>query len=374
MVWSKTKTKKLKKLYSLGYTYQEIAVDLGVNFNQIHNKIKALGLKRKTKKNNIYEKILDQFAEAQNKLKKPQVPKKKRRKKGFDNEIAVALMSDLHIGQETQYKETMGINEYSFEIFGNRFWKHIQTIQRFKEIYSYSTITNHLYILMLGDMLEGETIFTGQQGHIDLNTTEQIVQGSQIVALGINELCSTYPKVTVIGVPGNHGRIGKKGEAKGNLDTLFYYMVAHQLDTDNCEFYVSDSLICIAEINKKNFVLAHGEQMKSWMGIPFYAAERTTRRLADIAQIKLNYALYAHHHQPAEIPVGFHGVLFNGTYVGGSELSVNKMILANPPTQKYFHVHEKKGITVKRDIILDYRTGIRVNQTGPIKTPTTRIR
>jgi hypothetical protein len=152
-------------------------------------------------------------------------------------------------------------------------------------------------------------------------------------------------------------------------------MLATQIAAENCKIYISDSMACVVEINKKNFLVSHGDSIRGWMGLPFYGAERATRRLADITGISLDYAVYAHHHQAASIPVGFIGVLFNGAYPGGSDFSVSKLHSASYPMQKYFYVHAEKGITAHWNINLAPGVrGIQVSRLGPVLTPAHRAK
>ena len=69
-----------------------------------------------------------------------------------------------------------------------------------------------LRIFFLGDIIEGSTIYKGQKRALDLITIDQVSQGVEYFSQFIYELAKHFPKVKCYGVPGNHGRIGDKGE------------------------------------------------------------------------------------------------------------------------------------------------------------------
>lgn len=332
-------------------------------------------LQKRIKEQNvgIKEKVIEAFGQYAKKLPPPKPPKPHKKTKR-DRETAVAVMSDTQIGQSTPFKHTLGITEYSFEIFKHRLQRHLKAIISINEVHSAAVPVDELFLLLDGDMVEGETVFRGQQAHIELDATRQIVFGSREIANFINALCGVFTKVTVICVRGNHGRIGMKGDALGNLDDIFYFMVRHQLTNKNLDFYISESMAAIVEIEDHTFAVAHGDNVRGWMGLPYYGAERATRRIADITDIGLDYVIFGHHHQSANIPVGFTRVLFNGAYPGGSEFSVGKLHSASYPMQKFFYVHKRIGITSESDINLDPgNRGIIVPPTGPIRTPVNKI-
>lgn len=317
----------------------------------------------------IQEKIVDAFRSAAKRLPAPKPPKARKSKK-HDPEDCVCLLSDTQIGQKTLFAETHGISEYSFEIFQKRVKRHIDGIAKINDIHASVVPVNTLWVLLMGDMGEGETVFKGQLAHVEMDAVEQIVKGSAEVAKMINELCGMFPEVKVLSVPGNHGRIGRPGDAQGNLDNIFYHMLRLQLQNNNLSFIMSESNACVVEIRNHMFAIAHGDNIRGWMGMPFYGAERATRRLADITDTRLDYALYAHHHQIANIPVGFTRVIFNGAYPGGSDFSVNKLVSAGYPMQKLFYVHDNIGITSESNINLEPGIrGIQVAPTGPVLTP-----
>ena len=72
-----------------------------------------------------------------------------------------------------------------------------------------------LHIWCLGDCVEGERIFAGQCKTLDpscLSTWDQVKKCVQILEKVIKMSMVVFPKVKLVGVIGNHGRIGRPGE------------------------------------------------------------------------------------------------------------------------------------------------------------------
>jgi hypothetical protein len=100
---------------------------------------------------------------------------------------------------------------------------------------------------------------------------------------------------------------------------------------------------------KFNFALNHNSDVMSYMGIPYYGLDRKARRVDSLYGMKIHYKLGGHFHVPANL--GDETIL-NGTMVGGSDLSVNKMQMATMPSQKIFYFDRDHGIHRESNLYL----------------------
>ena len=75
----------------------------------------------------------------------------------------------------------------------------------------------------------------------------------------------------------------------------------------------------------------------------------------------IDYELCAHHHQPANLA---DKILMNGTVVGGSDLSINKMGVTNLASQKIFYFHPRYGINRESNINLSDEVVLRPDDNG----------
>ena len=151
---------------------------------------------------------------------------------------------------------------------------------------------------------------------------------------------------------GNHGRPGQRGDNSPytNFDRLFYWGLQKSLENQsNVKVFISESPSMIVQHGEKIFLLNHGDAVRGWMGIPYYGLERMYRRLPDLYNMIIHYELIAHHHEAANLA---DKMIINGTLVGGSDLSVNKMLKSSVPSQKIFYFHPKHGINRESNLKL----------------------
>lgn len=270
----------------------------------------------------------------------------------LDEETWVHLISDVHVGHRTEYSQVGGLGNFNAEVFAEEVKFYAKS---FKDISRYHVNTpSRGVVFFLGDIIEGSTIFFGQQRSIDLAVVKQVLSAIEQLTWLVNEFLEVYRTVDIYAVVGNHGRIGKKGELDplDNLDYLVYKWLEERFRTKkNVNVHVSETWFQLVDIQKKRFLLIHGEDVPpGFLGISFYGVSRAERRwqemLKDIGGF--DYLVLGHHHQPAM----FGNVLMNSSWVGGSEFSIKKLNLATEPSQKLFAVHPHWGVTWVRDIKL----------------------
>lgn len=277
-------------------------------------------------------------------------------KKKHEPEEMMLLWSDSQIGQLVDQKESGGLGSYSVDVFLERLEFLKISLKNIFEIHLDNTPYPVFNIFFLGDIIEGSTIFPGQERQTDLHAVQQVMFAVDKIAEFVAWVAALYPwKVKCFCVIGNHGRIGKKGEMSplNNLDYLVYHYCREKLKQfKNVEFNISESWYMLVQKFAWKFLLVHGDDIRAWMGIPYYGLERSESRyqkmLSDY-KTEFHYFCCGHHHQEATIKSR---IFMNGNWVGGSELSMKIMQVANSPTQLLFSVHPHFGVTWERNIQL----------------------
>jgi hypothetical protein len=269
-----------------------------------------------------------------------------------DNLEFHALRSDAQVGQNTDPMLVQGLSEYNNEIYEDRVKRWTEKIILFKEQDKRSLGLNKLIIHHLGDQVEGECIYGGQPFYLDLSLTDQLFRSVEVESNAILALATVFNEIEIYAVNGNHGRPGKKGDnhIRTNFDYLFYRTLQLTLKKqENIKFFISESPSMLVQHGDFHFLLNHGDNAKSWAGIPFYGLERMFRRLHDLYSIKIDVELVGHHHQPLNIS---DRIIMNGSLPGGSELSINSMGLTNEPSQKIFYFSQHFGINRETNLHL----------------------
>ena len=263
-----------------------------------------------------------------------------------------AMKSDDHVGELVDPKWTQGVSEYNSDIFKERLHKWAHKIISFRDQDKGSLGLNKLVINFLGDIVTGEQIFKGQSFFIEFSAVDQLFFAFNEYMKIILTLAQHFPEVEIYTVQGNHGRVGRKGEAhpRTNMDYIFYRLIEYAMrQQDNVQVFVSESPTMIIRHGDYNFALNHNDDTRGWNGIPYYGLDRKARRLGDLYGMTIHYKLGGHFHSPANLN---DETLLNGTMMGGSDLSINKMRVATTPSQKIFYFDKKHGIHRESNLYL----------------------
>ena len=263
-----------------------------------------------------------------------------------------AMKSDDQAGEYIDPTWVQGVSEYNIELFVKRMGIWLNKILLFREQDKASLGLNKLVIEMLGDHVEGELIYKGQQNFIDVNLVEQLMTCLKTYVNVILRLAAEFPVIELFCVPGNHGRHGRKGEThpKSNFDYLLFRLMKEALARqENVSVFISESPTMLVRNGRFNFALNHNSDVNSYMGIPYYGLNRKAQRLDSLYGMKIHYKLGGHFHVPSNLG---DETIVNGTMVGGSDLSINKMQMACLPSQKIFYFDRDHGIHRESNVYL----------------------
>jgi len=283
-------------------------------------------------------------------FKPAKVPQKERKNKV--NLSFHAMRSDAHVGERVDKLWVQGLGAYNVDIYKERLWKWVNTVIKFRDEDKTGLGLNKLVIHYLGDQVGGEQVYRGQPFYLDLSLTDQLFLSVQEETNAILTLAEHFPEIEIFCVLGNHGRPGRKGDNhyRTNFDYIFYRSIQQVLQRQkNISVYVSECPTMIVKHGDFVFLLNHGDSITRYKSIPYYGIERMIRRLPDLYGMLIDYQLIAHFHEPANLNSR---VYINGSLVGGSDLSINKMGLTNIPSQKIFYFHDKYGINRESDLYL----------------------
>jgi len=277
----------------------------------------------------------------------------------FEEEEAVLLLGDLQVGQTVDLVSTGELGHFNFDVFQTRLQTLQMKVERITKGHQSYLPLRTLNIFGLGDFVEGMTIYPGQLNHIDLDLVDQVFLGSAQVAELVVYLLGVYEHINLFGVLGNHGRIGRKGElpTTANLDYMFLRHLEIQLE----EFIKAGRVTCefpktffqVVERQNHRFFLVHGDDIRGWMSLPWYGAQRAVQRWQELVRERFDYFIFGHHHTTAQWEANYKEVLANGSFVGTNEYSAKQLNIGGRPSQVFFGLHPRIGITWRYRIMLD---------------------
>jgi len=289
------------------------------------------------------------------------IPKPNYSDKPFADEHAVLMISDTHIGQKLERSKVAGLWSYNTDIFRSRLRILAAKLEQIVPRHNYRIPV--LHIDFLGDIVEGLLTFKGQMRQVD-----QTLLSSAMVALEeftwfIRFCLQLFDVVECEGVPGNHPRVGEKGELDpiDNFDMVAYHFLRLRFENEpRVKWHISEGAWQISKVFDWNRCLLHGDVIPSWMSIPFYGIARhnnnTRTMVDDLAGLHIDTIELGHFHQPGWLPFGTWGICFlNGSFCGATDLSINKMRVASAPCQWFYGVSPERPVTWQYPLVLSDR-------------------
>lgn len=256
-----------------------------------------------------------------------------------DKESIVLMLSDLHIGKEV--KDHLGNIRYNTEIALERLENLTKQILDVTGHAKRSTSIDEFVILLIGDIVDNESVYDTQAHHIDSFVAEQVKNATQSLWQLITEVSRIkgIKKVRVACVRGNHGRtvIGHEDSNWDNVvyDNLEYICHISKKEVKNVSIHTQYAEYNIIEVKGRKILLRHNSPPH-----------------ADTAGAKAKVAGWIDQHAVDAICSGhFHhwGVntyndrpLFRNGSLPGSDDLAERMAVKNKPAQMLFGVSKKR--------------------------------
>lgn len=290
------------------------------------------------------------------------------RKTATVQETLVMHLSDIHGDEVVEPHMVGGLEKFDMEVCLARAETYVDAVIKFAK----TTLVNYkfrkLVILCYGDLTNGE--IHGGVGHsAHHNQFRNSLAIGQMVALMVRDLASHFPEVEILCLSGNHGRRTPKKDYHGPWDN-WDYMIAeiarlHCASLTNVKFHIPECWSIVTKIEGHDFYIAHGDDVKSWMSIPFYGIERKTRRLVSLHHAtdsaKVRYFVFGHFHA-LTMSSDLNGeTIINGAWVGTNPYSYESFAGYREPQQLIHGVHPDFGITWR----LNVRLRSERDKTGP---------
>ena len=268
-------------------------------------------------------------------------------------EVAVAMLSDVQYG-----KKTHGRGGYSMAVAEERVERYIDKVIEIAEIQRSHHPVNEARLYLLGDLVEGETVFPGQAHEIDGSLYAQMFGCAEMVARSIRRLRAHFAKVVVRDVDGNHGRIGRKGEShpETNADRMVSE-IARKLvaQTPGIEWPVETTpgarnWYALDTVGAKTFLLIHGDQIRGHNGFPWYGQDRKVKGWAVaferlLKERRADYVLHGHFHTPVSNYINGIRAWCNGSTESANAYALEQLAASGEPAQWLLFAHPSRGVT-----------------------------
>lgn len=301
---------------------------------------------RDLQKRELIEAVYQAAQEAATAMNLKPVAPPKADKRQADDEVAILILSDWQLGKITP--------TYNSEICADRILQLAEKVNKLVEIQRKAHPVKEIRVYLLGDLIEGEDIFPGQAHLVDASLYNQVFHGGEILAGLIRTLAGSFENVKVVGVIGNHGRLGRKGtfHPESNADAMMYriasMLVKEQKNVEWVETLAKGERAWFAtdEVKSKTWFLFHGDQVSGgFAGFPWYGFGKKLQGW-NMTVAPFHYSVAGHFHTPTRM-------YLNGIthWSGGSTESSNtyaqeQLASAGEPCQWLLFQHED-GVTAE---------------------------
>jgi len=326
---------------------EEKIENLKATINRLHGQLEKEKDKSADILRTVQETVRDSIADIDlGKIPKPQTVRKTK-----NEEVAVAVLSDWQLGKITQTYNS-DIAKERVDEFGD-YVVELTNIQR-----AHHPIKK-LHVWALGDLVEGTNIFAGQQWLVDSGVYRQVFKnGAQMLAKFLIKMLANFDEVHFVGVIGNHGRLGFRGQHhyEDNADRFLYETARLILeDEKRITWNIPEASggdhawYAIDNIGNYSCMLIHGDQFRGSLGVPFYGVRKKVLGWKSVASEghmpQFKDVAFGHWHQVYQQDI-------NGIHVrcGGSTESDNIYALENlasqgRPSQRLLFVNPQRGWT-----------------------------
>lgn len=265
-------------------------------------------------------------------------------------EVAILQGTDWQLGKVTP--------NYSTAVCEERIQRLARKVLKLTEIQRADHPVRECRVYLTGDLLEGENIFPGQAHKIDASLFKQmIVDGPRITIGLLRTLLSTFDKVHVVAVTGNHSRLQRRGLDHPETSSELMMLGAVKLAMANeprltwapLEAAGERQWYAVDPVGEKSFLLWHGDQVRSGaLGYSWYGFSKAISgyRMGAVPE-PFDYSLSGHWHQAVRMSVG------DVTHWGGpSTESMNTyaaemMKSQGHPAQWLFFCHPRRGVSAE---------------------------
>lgn len=281
----------------------------------------------------------------------------------------VANWSDFHWMETVDFDEMRGLNAYNFDMGKKRLEFLVDSMLNIRFRHHSVIPVKELNLNILGDLVSGE-IHDELLATNEASYMEAVYIGGSVLAQAIRELAGHYPQVHIRSVPGNHARKAKQKSFKQRYVSWDQMMVHNARlmlrDQKNITWHIPKSFFTVAEIEGFKHLLYHGDDIKSWAGIPFYGISRAIGQFQQLISAEpmahpdpekraesdrlyeptmLDYIHIGHFHQATSLPMPRGELFVNGALIGTNEFAMGAMRAHSQPIQWFMGCHPEHGVT-----------------------------
>lgn len=293
--------------------------------------------KAKRKNDDLVDSVYDAAYEAmlvQPKVKvKPHKPQKRGRA-----EVALVHLTDWQAGKTSV--------SYSIDVLRKRMVQMCEKVLQLTDIQRQHHPVNECVVVLGGDMVEGLTVFPGQQYEVEAHLFDQLFSVVNIIEQCVHTLAGHFSKVRVVCEYGNHGRIGRKGDmpSSDNVDRMAYKIASERCGhLKHVTWQQSADWYQIVKTGNHSMLVVHGDEIPSFGGqTPSYSILRKCNAWATF--MDFDDAIMGHFHTPINLTMANGGRIWvTGSPESDNQYAKSFVAAVGKPSQRLMFIDPEKG-------------------------------
>ena len=253
-------------------------------------------------------------------------------------EVALVHLTDWQAGKVSV--------SYNIETLRKRIAQMCDKVIQLTAIQRAHHPVNECVIVLGGDMVEGLTVFPGQQYEVEAHLFEQLFSVASIIEHAVHRLAENFSKVHVVCEYGNHGRIGRKGDmpSSDNVDLMAYKIASERCaHIKHVTWQLSPDWYQIARIGNYKLLVVHGDEIPSFGGqTPSYSILRKVNAWATF--MDFHDCIMGHFHTPISLTMANGGRIWvTGSPESDNQYAKSFVAAVGKPSQRLMFVDPAKG-------------------------------
>lgn len=247
-------------------------------------------------------------------------------------EVALVHLTDWQAGKVSV--------SFNMEVLRKRIDQMIEKVVALTNVQRAHHPVNECVLVLGGDMVEGLSVFPGQQWEVEAHLFEQMFTVASIIQQAVHTLSGEFSKVHVVCEYGNHGRLGRKGDmpSADNVDRMAYKIASERCEhLKNVTWQQSADWYQVAIIGNYKLLVVHGDEMPSFNGI--------LRKVNTWATfIDFHDCIMGHFHTPSNFTMANGGrVWVTGSPESDNQYAKSFIAAVGKPSQRLMFVDPVKG-------------------------------
>ena len=276
----------------------------------------------------------------------PKVPKEPQKSRRTECEHLL-LFSDLQAGLKTP--------SFGKEVIKRRVQTLANGVREILHAQRKARPINKLNIAFLGDMVHGEKIgINVNWAELEDSVKAQAFHRAAPACYDlIRAMLAEYPEIEAVGVPGNHGILGRDAHYDTNWDLITYEVAAAKLEEQsNVKFTVSEDFCAKQTIFDTRFFFWHGHQVMMRGIVPIYGIQRDVAKWAQ-SEGPFDVSCLGHFHTFHNWEHNGIEVFVNGTFLTDDRWTREYIKTTPSMIQVLLTIHPKRGVIDCKKVALE---------------------